>query len=174
MAELTRKIFYDLAVECRDLAQDLARHEQDQVDVALCRRFNDWLPRLLVYDALRTALPNLTPARPPPRNRLFGVITLISIILALIFREPLGRLFLFAMVSAVTLTAITLFLLPVRFYGTTVALIEAKVLRVVNVLEAMLLGEEMDFTEAAFFVVKENLAAAQAELRQQLHFAQRW
>jgi len=174
MAELTRKAFYDLAVQCRDLAQELARHDQDQVDVALCRRFNEWLPQILAYDPLRAALPNLTPARPLTRWMLFSAITLASLVLALIFREFLGRLFLFAMVSAVTLTAITLFLLPVRFYGTTVALIEGKVLRVVNVMEAMLLEEKMGFTEAAFFVVKDNLSAARAELRQQIHLAQRW
>ena len=174
MAELTRKAFHDLAVECRDLAQELARHEQDQVDVILCRRFNEWLPRLLAYDPLRSALPTLTPARPLTRNMLFAAVTLTSVILALVFREPLGRLFLFAIVSAVTLTAITLFLVPVRLYGTTVALIEGKVLRVVNVLEAMLMAGEMGFTEAAFFVVKENLTTARSELRQQIHLAQRW
>ncbi len=174
MAELTRKVFYDLAVECRDLAQELARHEQDQVDVALCRRFNEWLPRLLAYESLRTALPGLTPARPLTRNMLFAVVTLISVILALVFQDFLGRFFLFAIVSAVTLAAITLFLVPVRLYGTTVALLEGKVLRVVNVLEAKLMAGEMGFTEAAFFAAKENLTAARAELRQQIHLAQRW
>ena len=74
MAELTRKAFHDLAVECRDLAQELARHEQDQVDVALCRRFNEWLPRLLAYDPLRLVLPTLTPARPLTRNMLFAAV----------------------------------------------------------------------------------------------------
>lgn len=174
MAELTRKAFYDLAIQCRDLAQELARHEQDQVDVALCRRFNQWLPQLLAYDPLRTALPNLTPARPLTRNRLFGAITLASILMALVFREPLGRLFLFVLISTVTVTAITLFLLPVRFYGTTVALIEGKVLRVVNVLEIMLMAGDLGFTEAAFFAAKENLTIARSELRQQIHLAQRW
>jgi hypothetical protein len=43
--------------------------------------------------------------------------------------------------------------------------------RVVETLEKILLSQEMQFSEAAFFQVKENLQIAHEELRQQIHLA---
>jgi hypothetical protein len=65
------------------------------------------------------------------------------------------------------------YMLPQRVFGTTIEGLEGKLLRVVETLEAMLQDGEMDFTEAAYFQARDNLAAAHAELRQQIDLAHR-
>ena len=65
------------------------------------------------------------------------------------------------------------YFVPERFYGTTVELIEGKVLRIVEMLEAILQKGDLGFTEAAYFQAKENLQAARTELRQQIDLAHR-
>ncbi len=65
------------------------------------------------------------------------------------------------------------YFVPERFYGTTVEMIEAKVLRVVDALDRLLQSAELGLTEAAYFRVKENLEAARRELRQQIDIAHR-
>ncbi len=174
MAELTRKNFYDLAEECRAITFELARHEQDRVNIEQCRAFNEWLPQVLAYDRLRADLPGLTPARPLTKWRLLLFVSLGFALLTLLLRDLLGRYGLFFLVAMLTSSGIVAIFVPERLYGTTIALIEAKVLRIVDVLEAMLLAQELDFTEAAFFKAKENLTIAKRELRTQLHQAQRW
>lgn len=174
MADLTRKEFYELAEKCREMALELARHEQDRVSVDQCRAFNEWLPRILAFDRLKRDLPGLSPARPLTRGRVMLVTVVVLLGLAFLLRDFLGRYTLFALTAALTTTGIGLVFLPERLYGTTVALIEGKVLRIVTLLEKILLSQELNLTEAAFFVAKENLAAAKHELRTQLHHAQRW
>ena len=52
-------------------------------------------------------------------------------------------------------------------------MIEGKVLRIVEMLEAILQKGDLGFTEAAYFQAKENLQAARTELRQQIDLAHR-
>ncbi len=66
-----------------------------------------------------------------------------------------------------------LFFVPERFYGTTIELLEAKVLRVVDALEQIHQAQDMGFSEAAYFVVKENLEGARRDLREQIDLAHR-
>jgi hypothetical protein len=66
-----------------------------------------------------------------------------------------------------------LYFVPERLYGTTVELLEGKVLRVVDELDRMLQANEIGFTEAAFFKVRDNLSAARRELREQIDLAHR-
>ena len=68
---------------------------------------------------------------------------------------------------------ILLYFLPESLYATTVELLEAKVLRIVEALEELLISQEMEVTEAVFFKIKENLNTARRELRQQIHLAHR-
>ena len=68
---------------------------------------------------------------------------------------------------------IVAFFVPERLYGTTIELLEGKVLRVVDALEHVLQSEELGFTEAVYFHVKEDLQASKQELRQQIDLAHR-
>ena len=156
------------------MAFELARYEQDRVNVDQCRVFNEWLPKVLAYERLAADLPDLTPARPITRWPVMLVTAVFLALLTLLMRDLLGRYLFYFLGITLTVSGITLVLLPERLYGSTIALIEAKVLRIVDVLEAMLLAQELDFTEAAFFKAKENLTIAKRELRTQLHQAQRW
>ena len=174
MAELTRKEFYKLAESCLEMTMELARHEQDRVNVEQCQVFNEWLPGVLKYDRLAADLPGLTPARPLTRWRVLLITLVVLAVSTLLLQDFLGRYFLFFFGLSATMSGIALIFIPERLYGTTIALIEGKVLRIVNAMEAILLAQEMGLTEAAFFKTTENLAAAKKELRIQLHHAQRW
>ena len=68
---------------------------------------------------------------------------------------------------------VVLYLLPERLYGTTIELLEGKLLRIVDTLDGLLAENKLGFTEAAFFQVKDNLEAARRELRQQIDLAHR-
>ena len=48
------------------------------------------------------------------------------------------------------------YFVPERFYGTTIELLEAKLLRIVEILEQLLLADELNFSEAAYFQTKEK------------------
>ena len=61
-------------------------------------------------------------------------------------------------------TFVVMFFLPESIYGTTMELLDAKVLRVVESLQVLLNNGSMDFTEAVYFRAKENLTAAREEL----------
>ncbi len=171
MAELTRKEFYQLAIECRERALDLARHDQHRVVPAQCSLFNPWLAKLKSYDRLAAHIGPLGTARPITRWHLMGLVFLLWLLIVWFVGQELSttgqRVLGFALAS----TLILLYFLPERLYGTTIELLEGKVLRVVETLEGILQSQEMQFSEAAYFQVKENLQAARQELRQQIHLA---
>ncbi len=172
MAELTRKEFYQLAIECREWALDLARHDQHRVVPAQCYAFNRWLQKLKSYERLGDGAGRLTFARPITHWHLMGLAVLVWFLVVLLFgaelRTPTAQRIL-GIATAGTL--LLFYFLPERFYGTTTEMLEGKVLRVVETLEKILQSQKMEFTEAAYFQVKENLQAARQELRQQIHLA---
>lgn len=170
---LTRKEFYRIARECSDMAIDLARYDQHRVRLETCHDFNEWLLSLKAYSELRPHIANITPARPLARwqmlvvGGLFGFIALLVLLTRL--EQPVGSVISYVYIIALVI----LFFVPERLYGDTVELIEAKTLRIVETLESILLSGQMEFTEAAYFQVKEHLASAREELRQQIDLAHR-
>jgi hypothetical protein len=171
--KLTRKLFYDLAAYCRDYALELARYDQTRVSLKHCHAFNDWLATLQRYDRLAKPLAGLTPARPIARWQVMTVAGLLGLIGLLAFGGRMDQR-LFSMLSyGLFFSLLIFFFVPERLYGTTIELLEAKVLRVVDSLEQLLLHEDLGLTEAAYFRVKENLEAARRELRQQIDLAHR-
>ena len=171
MTELTRKEFYELADQCRERALELAHFDQNRVNRQQCRRFNLWLARLKTYDQLSPGVQDIRAARPITRYDLMAAALLLWLASLFLLREQLGvtgiRVVAFSMWGLVLL----LYFLPESLYATTVELLEAKVLRVVEALEALLISQEMEVTEAVFFKIKENLNTARRELRQQIHLA---
>ena len=171
MAELTRKEFYELANQCRERALELALFDQSRVNRQQCRQFNLWLARLKTYDQLAAGVQDISAARPITRYDLMAATVVIWLLSMFLLREQVSmggnRILAFAMWGLVIL----LYFLPESLYATTVELLEAKVLRVVEALEALLISQEMEVTEAVFFKIKENLNTARRELRQQIHLA---
>jgi hypothetical protein len=174
VAPITRKEFYELAETCKARSLELARHDQNRVNLEQCRQFNRWLPKLKTYDQLSPALRTMTPARPITRWHMMGVGMLAWLLVLSALRSQIGAyggpVFSYGLMAILLL----LYFMPERFYGTTIELLEGKMLRIVETLEELLLSGEMGFTEAAFFQVKENLRAARRELRQQIDLAHRW
>ena len=170
---LTRKEFYELADDCRRYALELALYDPHRVNLKLCYQFNQWLPKIKAYDQLTDALAPIMLARPIARWQLMTISALLGIILLLLlppsFRQSTRTLLLYGYFFVL----VGLYFVPERLYGGTVALIEARVLRVVEELEKLLMTDEMEFSEAAFFQAKENLNQARRELRQQLDLAHR-
>ena len=166
MAELTRKEFYALAHECRDYALRLANYDQDSVNRALCKEWNAFLPRVRAYDSLRPHLTRLQPARGITRAIVLGGALLANCFLVLVvvrlFPQAMSPLFLG--ISAMLVFAVAV--IPPSLYGTSVEAIEGRVLVVVEALEALL--DQQQFTEAAYFEVRDTLREAAAELRQQV------
>lgn len=173
MTSLTRKEFYEIADECRLRALELARHDQSRVNREQCRAFNRWLVRLQGYDQLAPRLADMPGARPLTRGMLIAGSVLLWLVLGLVGAENLGVLGERLLSLAMTGGVILLLFLPEQLYGTTVELLEGKLLRIVEILEELLYSQEMQLSEAAFFVVKENLRAARRELRQQIYLAHR-
>lgn len=171
MAELTRKEFYDLAIECRERALELARHDQHRVVPAQCQEFNRWLAQLKRYERLDDAVGQMPPARPITRWHVMGLVALAWLLFVLFTGQQLTLTGQRALGFVLAGIMILIYFLPERLYGTTTELLEGKVLRVVETLEKILLSQEMEFTEAAYFQVKENLATARKELRQQIYLA---
>jgi len=170
---LTRKELYDLAAHCRSYAQELARHEQTHVDLQHCHQFNQWLAKVRSYDLLARPLATLQPARPVARWQIMVLAGVLGVILLLALPGRVERGLASAITSGYFLTMVILYFVPERLYGTTIELLEAKVLRVVDALEALLQTQEMGLTEAAYFRVKENLETARRELREQIDLAHR-
>jgi hypothetical protein len=166
---LDRKAFYLLALECRAYAAELAHRDPHRVNLAQCYRFNSWLAQLRGYDRLGALLVDLRPARPVARWQLMVLLAVGWLVLAGQF-DAQGGSWLFA--SAVLASA-ALFWIPEAFYGTTVELLEGKLLYVVDSLLALLDSGQMEFTEAAFFQARQNLLDAHTELRQQIDLAHR-
>ena len=170
---LTRKELYDLAAHCRTYAQELARHDQTRVNLKHCHEFNSWLARLKSYDRLARPLATLQPARPVARWQVMVLAGVVGLILMLVLPGRVDRALSTAIIYSLLLMIIIFYFVPERLYGTTIELIEAKVLRVVDTLEELLQDAELGMTEAAYFRVKEILEAARHELRQQIDLAHR-
>lgn len=170
---LTRNEFYRLAAACRTYAHDLARLEPQKVNLRACHQFNGWLRHVRRYDLLAPRIGDITYARPVARWQLavLGLLLLLILWVALVGR--VDRFIFMLVVNSLAFAILSLFMLPESLYGTTVEMIEAKVLRVVLELEALLQHDTLQFTDAAFFNARDNLEAARLELRQQLDLAHR-
>jgi hypothetical protein len=169
----TRKEFYDLTVFCSTYAMELARYDQHRVNLKECHRFNDWLAELRRYDRLAPKLATLTPARPIARWQIMVLLAVVWLILALALIGRTERNWTAVILVGMMGTVVVNLFIPESLYGTTIELLQAKVLRVVDMLLEMLNNGSMDFSEAAFFRARENLLAAHEELRQQIDLAHR-
>lgn len=170
---LSRKAFFDLSVELRQWASDLARLDPRHIHLKECHRFNARLAELRAYQPLRARLAAMKPARPVAR---WQVVTLMMVVWALVILLLMGRvdrLLLVILLNGAVLTLLASYMLPAAVFGTTVEELEGKLLRVVTALEEMLAQNEPGFTEGAFFTTRSNLEAARRELREQLDLAHR-
>lgn len=170
---LDRKAFFDLAAECRTYAAELANFDQDRVNLKECHRFNVWLADLRHYDRLASRVAAISTARPVARWQIVTLLFVVWGILALALPGMVSQQWAMVLLGGWLFTVVAAFFIPESLYGTTTELLEAKVLRVVNILLEMLDSGVLEFTEAAFFRTKENLLAAKAELRQQIDLAHR-
>lgn len=170
---LTRKDFFDLTAYCRTYAADLARFDQHRVNLKECNRFNTWLDQVKRYDKLSTRLRDLAPARPIARWQIMVLLGVLWVILWFALPGRAERGLTAAMLVGAMGTFVVMFFLPESLYGTTMELLDAKVLRVVDALLELLNNGNMEFTEAVYFKAKENLTAAREELRLQIDLAHR-
>jgi hypothetical protein len=167
--ELTRKAFYDLAKECRDYAMRLANHDQDSVDRAVCQEFNQFLERMRTFDKLSPKLMHLKQARPITRGMVLAGALAFWLAMVLIGIRVMPQFpALFGLGIAVSLIFLV-FLVPPSVYGTSVEAIEGRVLVVVEALQDLLEHGDMQFSEAAYFQVRDTLREAADELRQQVY-----
>lgn len=172
-SSLTRPAFYELAHFCSSYAQELAGYDQTRVYLKQCHQFNQWFQQVRNYQQLVAPLRTVTGARPIARWQVMTLAALLGVVLLFLVGGRLPRLSHAFLLSGYVFLWIMLYFVPERLYGTTIEQIEGKVLRVVDALEQLLMSGEMDFTEAAFFQVKENLQNARRELRQQIDLAHR-
>lgn len=173
LAPLTRKEFYELAFSIRTYAGELASHDPQRVALKECHRFNRWLAHVRGFDRLAPLLADLKPARPVAR---WQVMTLYAVFWGIVYLWSIGRvegLAQLILLNGMALGFIFLFFIPERVYGTTVEEIEGRVLRTVQAMEGILARDEIHFTEAAYFKVREALKQAHYELREQLDLAHR-
>lgn len=170
---LDRKTFFDLAAECRTYAAELANFDQDRVHLKECHRFNVWLAHLRRYDRLAPRIAAIPPARPVARWQIVTLLVVVWAILALALPSMVSQQWAMVLLGGWLFTVVAAFFIPESLYGTTTELLEAKVLRVVDILLEMLDSNALGFTEAAFFKTKADLLAAKAELRQQIDLAHR-
>ncbi|MEZ4657501.1 MAG: hypothetical protein R2911_08015 [Caldilineaceae bacterium] len=152
---------------------ELALYDPHRVNLKQCYQFNRWLPKIKAHEPLASALVSITPARPIARWQLMTIAAVLGLILLFALPLSLRHMTRSLLFYLYLLFLLGLYFVPERLYGGTIELIEAKVLRVVEELEKLLMADEMEFSEAAFFQVKENLSAARRELRQQLDLAHR-
>lgn len=173
LVPLTRKELYNLAEKCNEVAQELARQEQNRVSLKHCYEFNRWLPELKSYDLLAPELAQLKAARPIARWQLMTIsamlVVLIMVALPSGYVRPLRMIFF----AISTFLLLCIYLIPERLYGTTIELVEGKVLYIVDQLDNHLTSDVLDFSEAAFHRIKQNLHEARLELRQQIDLAYR-
>ncbi len=169
MADLTRKEFYDLAHDCREYAMRLATHDQDSVDRLVCHEFNRFRERVATYDPLRATAASLGKARPVTRWLVIIITLAIWLVCVLIATQFLTFLSAGLLLGLTTILIFTVLMVPPRVYGTSVEAVEGRVLVVVEKLQAMLQTDELGFSEAAFFQVRDLLREANAELRQQVY-----
>lgn len=170
MADLTRKEFYQLAHDCRDYALRLATHDQDSVDRKVCHEFNRFRERVAGYDQLQQTAASLRPARPVTRWLVITITLAIWLVCVLIATLVLNNLLSAGLLLGLTTILIfSVLMIPPRLYGTSVEAVEGRVLLVVEKMQAMMQAGEMEFSEAAFFQVRDVLREANAELRQQVY-----
>ena len=148
---LDRKEFFDLTVYCRQYALELAHYDQHRVNLKECNHFNDWLRSLRRYEELAPALAGLRPARPIARWQIMVLLFVVWLILALALQGRVGNQLYLAITGGVLLTVLAIFFLPESLYGTTIELLDGKVLYVVDTLLAMLNSGQLGFSQAAFF-----------------------
>jgi hypothetical protein len=165
---LTRKEFYSLAQECRDYAMRLANFDQDSVQRALCQEFNHFLVRMRSYDKLASRLTQIRPARPITRGMVLGAVLALWLAMALIGIRVLPTFPGLLALSVAASLIFVVFLVPPALYGTSVEAIEGRVLVVVEALQDLLDHGDMQFSEAAYFQVRDTLRQAADELRQQV------
>lgn len=170
---LTRPRFYGLTEWCRDYAQELAGYDQQRVNLQQCHKFNAWFAEVKGYPELAAALRDVRRARPVARWQVMTLAVIVALIVWAALSPRLGRGVSPFFFSSYPFLFVLLYFMPERLYGTTVEMLEGKVLRVVDALDALLQRGELHFTEAAFFQAKANLEAARAELRQQIDLAHR-
>jgi hypothetical protein len=171
--QLTRNEFYKLAHECRDYALRLANNDQDVVSRDLCREFNAFLERVRTYDRLEQPLKGLKKARGLTRNMMLGGTMLVWFLASVLFAQVIGQGLVQIFTSGAIMVIIAIAIVPPGSYGTSVEAIEGRVLVVVQALQKCLESGEMGFSEAAFFVVRDVLREAAAELRQQVYLSRR-
>lgn len=168
MTPLTRKAFYDLARECRAYAGRLATLDADSVQRAACLEFNVFLTRVRSYDRLAGPLARLKPARPITRGMVLGATLAWWLFMATVGVRLLPRFPALLILGLSSSLIFVVFLVPPAVYGTSVEAIEGRVWAVVSALQDILTTGEMEFSEAAFFEVRDTLRAAADDLRQQV------
>lgn len=173
LTPLTRKDFYTLAQYCHNYSLDLAGHDQSRVSLRHCHEFNQWLSTVQSYDLLGPALMSIQSARPIARWQVMVLGVVLGLVLSLALPDEIGQPMRNGLLYGFWIFLIIVYFIPERIYGTTIELLEAKVLRVVEAMEEILDSSQLDFTDAAYFQTKENLKAARHELRQQLDLAYR-
>lgn len=169
----SRKEFYELSAYCRSYASELARYDQHKVNLKQCNQFNGWLAGLKRYTMLGPRLAGLKPARPVARWQIMALLAVIWLLLGLTLPGRIDRVWSSVILVSLLSTIVVNLFLPERIYGTTMELLQAKVLFVVDTLLDLLNSDSLEFSEAAFFKARENLQAAHDELRQQIDLAHR-
>jgi hypothetical protein len=144
----------------------LATHDQESVHRALCSEWNAFLPRMRAYDQLRSRLTRLQPARGITRGMVVVGTLAIYLFLALVVVRLIPQVISPLLLAASSLVVLGAAMVPPATYGTSVEAIEGRVLVVVEALEKLL--DEQQFTEAAYFAVRDVLREAESELRQQV------
>jgi hypothetical protein len=173
LTPLTRRDFFRLTERCRTYATELAHYEQSRVNLRQCYQFNAWLPELKAYDLLAPALRTLRPAWPVARWQVLILLGVLGLVITSLLAPRWGRTVQTSFFYSYCFALFLFYFVPERLYGTTIELLEGKVLRIVETLDSLLTDGKLDFTEAAYFQAKENLEAARRELRQQIDLAHR-
>lgn len=171
LTPLTRRDFFQLTERCQADASELARYDQGHVNLAQCHKFNAWLQQLKGYDLLAEPLRTLAPARPITRWQVMTLAVVLGLVGMLFLASRGVRTLNYSYFYFLVL--FLLYFIPQRLYGTTIELLEGKLLRIVDLLYELLQRGDLEFSEAAFFQAKENLSAARRELRQQIDLAHR-
>ena len=170
---LTRKEFYDLTFVCREMATELARHEQRRVNLQQCYRFNLWLAELRSYTPLKAGLAGMKSARPVTRWQVGSLVLALWLVAWLAMLGRGDRMLNLLLLNGMVLVFVLIWMVPERVFGSTVEEIEGKVLRVVGLLEDLLAHGNLGLTEAVYFRAKQNLEQARLELREQIDLAHR-
>jgi hypothetical protein len=98
-----------------------------------------------------------------------GSVLAIWLILGVVGIRWIAQVGTFTYLSIGLFLTLGVFVIPPRLYGTSVETIEGRVLVVTQALQAILERGELDFTEAAYFTVRDVLREAASELRQQVY-----